>query len=54
MVRLSRGESIWVVYVKAPGGGRDACRESVGSIASNVVVGVTKTRGGLNARQWVV
>ena len=43
-----------MVYVKAPGGGRDARKESACSIASDVATGVMKMRGGPNARQWVV
>ena len=43
-----------MVHVKAPGVGRDTRKESVSSFASNVVIGVMKTRGEPNARQWVV
>ena len=48
------GESIWVVAVEASGVGRDACKEGICSIASNVAVGVVGVGEEPNVRQWVL
>ena len=52
---MSRGESIWAVYVEASGVRRDDHEESVCAVTSDVAIGVVEeTRVEPNTRQWAI